>query len=126
MRGTAHGVPSTRHQSRHHSNPLMPLRAEHYQCCFISLKHSCRLAHPAPPRHRSGRPCLTDLDSLGHVPTQVLASRRAALLAREADTQRRITELGGLPADALSDKYVGKSRKALHKQLEKVNAELAK
>lgn len=37
----------------------------------------------------------------------------------------RIRELGSLPADAF-EKYKGKSSKSLHKQLEKVAADLAK
>ena len=41
---------------------------------------------------------------------EVLASRRSALLAREADLQRRIRELGSLPADAF-EKYKGKGKK---------------
>jgi structural maintenance of chromosome 3 (chondroitin sulfate proteoglycan 6) len=56
---------------------------------------------------------------------EVLASRRSALQAREGDLQRRIRDLGSLPADAF-DKYKGKSTKALHKQLEKVGGDLAK
>lgn len=41
---------------------------------------------------------------------EVLASRRSALMAREADLQRRIRELGSLPADAF-EKYKGKGKK---------------
>lgn len=85
---------------------------------------------------------------------EVLASRRSALLAREADLQRRIRELGSLPTDAF-EKYKGKAKKvgkegkalllcfflplpalldklappytqALHKMLEKVVADIGK
>ena len=41
---------------------------------------------------------------------EVLASRRSALLTREGDLQRRIRELGSLPADAF-EKYKGKGSK---------------
>ncbi|KAG1671785.1 hypothetical protein FOA52_000162 [Chlamydomonas sp. UWO 241] len=56
---------------------------------------------------------------------EVLASRRSAFLAREADLQRRIRELGSLPADAF-EKYAGKKKSALLKQLDKVTADLTK
>jgi structural maintenance of chromosome 3 (chondroitin sulfate proteoglycan 6) len=56
---------------------------------------------------------------------EMLASRRSALQAREADLQRRIRELGSLPADAF-EKFKGKGKKVLHKQLNKVMTELAK
>ena len=41
---------------------------------------------------------------------EVLASRRSTLVAREADLQRRIRELGSLPSEAF-EKYKGKGKK---------------
>ncbi|GAX82234.1 hypothetical protein CEUSTIGMA_g9662.t1 [Chlamydomonas eustigma] len=69
---------------------------------------------------KRGRAAATEAGSL-----EVLAARRSALLAREADLQRRIKDLGSLPAEAF-DKNKGKEVKALMKQLEKVMADLAK
>eukprot|EP00887_Chlorella_sp_A99_P005387 scaffold1.g5387.t1 len=52
-----------------------------------------------------------------------LANKRAVASHRKADLEKRIRELGSLPADAF-EKYRGRPHKELQAQLQKVNGEL--
>ena len=56
---------------------------------------------------------------------EALLARRAALAQKKADLERRVRELGSLPADAFK-KYRGQPLPQLHKLLEKTQAQLKK
>ena len=56
---------------------------------------------------------------------EALLARRAALAQKKADLERRVRELGSLPADAF-EKYRGQPLPQLHKLLEKTQAQLKK
>ena len=54
-----------------------------------------------------------------------LLSKRAGLQQKKADLERKIRELGSLPADAF-EKYRDKSLASLHKLLQQAQNELRK
>lgn len=56
--------------------------------------------------------------------TEQLLARAAALKLRRGDLQKRIRDLGSLPADAYGDAFRGKSPKQLERTLKKVNERL--
>ena len=56
---------------------------------------------------------------------EALLARRAALAQKKADLERRVRELGSLPADAF-ERYRGQALPALHALLAKAQAQLKK
>ncbi len=56
---------------------------------------------------------------------EALLTKRAALQAKRADLERKIRDLGSLPADAF-DKYRDQGLPALHRLLQKAQAQLKK
>ena len=56
---------------------------------------------------------------------EALLARRGALAAKKADLERRVRELGSLPADAF-ERYRGQALPALHALLAKAQAQLKK
>lgn len=56
---------------------------------------------------------------------EALLARRAALAQKKVDLERRVRELGSLPADAF-ERYRGQALPALHALLAKTQAQLKK
>ena len=56
--------------------------------------------------------------------TEQLLARQAALKLRRGDLERRIRDLGSLPAEAYGDAHRGKSAKQLQRALKQANERL--
>ena len=112
-----------------HSNPNPGRRQEFCPQCQLHLlsvagqgRQDCSKAR-ASYLQLAGAEGLPRQDESRKV--EALLARRGALAAKKADLERRVRELGSLPADAF-ERYRGQALPALHGLLAKAQAQLKK